>query len=186
MMNETLRNIQKRRSCRVFSEKQITEDELKAILQAGLYAPSAHNEQSWYFTVIQRQEVLDRLNDDFKEAVKDAEDESLKQAAKEIPHIFYNAPTVIIISGDQKAMIPQVDCAAATENMLIAAESLNIGSCWIGLAYWVLNSNKAEDYKKELCIPDNFKPYQAISLGYKLTETVQIPERTLEKVNFIK
>jgi nitroreductase len=111
----------------------------------------------------------------------------MQQAAKdESLQIFYNAPTVIVVSGDKKAMIPQVDCAAATENMLIAAESLGIGSCWIGFAYWVLNGDKADLYKKELGIPEDFKCYHAIALGYKMTENVNIPERKLEKVNYIK
>jgi len=187
MLNETLRNIQKRRSHRAFSPKQITEEELKTILQAGLYAPSAHNEQSWHFTVVQRQDILNRLSDDFIEVAKNSDDESLKQfATYENFQIFYNAPTVIVVSGDQKAIIPQVDCAAATENMLIAAESIGIGSCWIGLAYWVLNSDKEDYYKKELGIPEGFKCYHAVSFGYKMTETANIPERKLDKVNYIK
>lgn len=185
MMNETLKNIMNRRSIRVFTSQQITEGELEAILKAGLYAPSAHNEQSWHFTVVQNQDILNRLSDDFKKIAKESDKEELKQFA-DMPQLFYNAPTVIIISGDQKCIIPQVDCAAATQNMLIAAESLKIGSCWIGLAFWVLNGNKAEDYKKLLGIPDGFKAYHAVALGYKLAENAGMPERLNDRVNYIK
>jgi len=186
-MNETLKNIKTRRSTRSFSEKQITDEELNAILEAGLYAPSAHNEQSWHFTVVQRQNILNKINDGFIEFAKNSEDEMLRQFAKyENLQIFYNAPTVIIVSGNQESLLPQVDCAAATENMLVAAEALGIGSCWIGLAYWPLNENRADEYKKELAIPENYKPYHAVSFGYKKVESKNIPERKMDKINYIR
>ncbi|MDD3013323.1 MAG: nitroreductase family protein [Candidatus Gastranaerophilales bacterium] len=186
-MNETLRSIQNRRSCREYLTAQIKVDELETILQAGFYAPSAHNEQSWHFTVIQNQNTLNELNNDFKEVGKNVDDNFIKQVANDEKfHIFYHSPTVIIVSGDQKAILPQVDCAAATENMLIAAESLGIGSCWIGLAYWIFSSDKAADYKKVLNIPEAFIPYHAITLGYKKSEMTKVPERKLDKINYIK
>jgi len=186
-MNETLKSIQNRRSCREYLTAQIKDEELKTILQAGFYAPSAHNEQSWHFTVIQNQDIINKLNNDFKEIGKKVDDSFIQQISNnEKFHVFYHAPTVIIVSGDQKSMLPQVDCAAATENMLIAAESLGVGSCWIGLAYWIFSSDKAADYKKELDIPEDFTPYQAVTLGYKKLEATKTPERKQDKVNYIR
>lgn len=60
-MNETLINIRNRRSARKFKNEQIKDEELNAILEAGQYAPSAMNQQSWHFTVIQNNELLKKL-----------------------------------------------------------------------------------------------------------------------------
>jgi len=61
-MNETIQTILSRRSVRSYSSEQIKDEELDLILKAGLYAPSAHNQQSWHFTVIQDKEVINKLN----------------------------------------------------------------------------------------------------------------------------
>ena len=137
-MNETMKSILSRRSTRVFMPDQIKEEELTTIIEAGLYAPSAHNQQSWNFTVVQNLELLNQLSNDAKEAAKHFDDHLIQQLANnEKFHAFYHAPTAIIISGEEKAMMPEVDCAAATENMLIAAESIGVGSCWVGFIGFV-------------------------------------------------
>jgi len=80
-MNETLRVIRERRTTRRFKTEQIKEEELQAIIEAGLYAPSAHNQQSWNFTVIQNKELLDELNIETKEAAKSFPDEMIQKMA---------------------------------------------------------------------------------------------------------
>jgi nitroreductase len=67
-VNEVLTTIKKRRSVRSFKPDQITEAELQTVLEAGIYAPSAGNQQLWHFTVIQDKQVLDQLNTDAKQA----------------------------------------------------------------------------------------------------------------------
>ena len=69
IINETLKIIKQRRSIRSFKDEQIKEEELQAVLEAGLYAPNA-GDQAWHFTVIQNKELLDRLNFAAKEAAK--------------------------------------------------------------------------------------------------------------------
>ena len=133
-MNEVIQNIMNRRSVRVYSEEQIRQADLDLILDAGLASPSGCNMQPWHFTVVQNQEILDELNVETKMKLKASEDEYFQKfAASDKYSIFYNAPTIIIISGEKSALVPTTDCAAATENMILAAESLNIGTCWIGL-----------------------------------------------------
>ena len=70
-----------------------------------------------------------------------------KMANNDKFNIFYGAPTVIVVSGRDNAIMPQVDCAAATENMLIAAESLDIGACWNGIVGFLFNSQKEQNIK---------------------------------------
>jgi len=186
-MNETINAIRNRRSVRNYLYKQIREDELNLILDAGLHAPSAHNQQSWHFTVVQNRQIINDLNIAAKEAMLKLQDESLmKYAADKDFNIFYNAPSIIVISGEKSAILPTIDCAAATQNMIIAAESLNIGSCWIGLVSYLFRSKEVEKYIKLLQIPQGYEPYYAITLGYKAQPNQEAPPRRAKPVNFIR
>lgn len=177
-MNETIKNIKNRRTTRVFLTEQIKEEELKGIIDAGISAPSAHNNQSWHFTVVQSKEILDQLSNTFKEVGKNTDIEFVKQLANnEKFHVFYNAPTVVIVSGDKNGEMPKEDCAAATQNMLIAAESLGIGSCWIGIVSYLFRSDKGEEYKNKFGIPDTHELYYAVALGYKKSERKEPAKR---------
>ena len=133
-MRNTLDVIKERRSIRKFKPEQIKEEELQAIVESGLYAPSAINKQSWNFTVIQNQEILAELNEATKNVARNLDHEALKRIGEnEKYNCFYYAPTVILVSGKDEERSKVMDCSAATQNMLIAAESLNIGSCWVEL-----------------------------------------------------
>jgi len=186
-MKETLKVIRERRTTRKFKDEQIKEEELQAIIEAGIYAPSAHNKQSWNFTVLQNAELVEELNIEAKKVAKNFSDEIIKKMANnEKFNIFYGAPTVIIVSGDDKAMMPQVDCAAATENMLIAAEALDIGSCWNGFVSLLFNSEKGAEYKTKLNVPEGYTPYYAVLLGYKDVRVSNAPERKSNSVQYIR
>jgi nitroreductase len=185
-MNETMKSILNRRSTRVFMQEQIKEAELKTIIEAGLYAPSAGNEQSWHFTVIQSKALLDEINQAAKENAKNSDILHVQQNAhNEKFHVFYHAPTAIIVSGENKGFLSELDCAAATENMLIAAESLGVGSCWIAFATFAFNGEKNEAIKQHLALPEGYTPYYAISLGYKKSNNTTAPERKPNRVNYL-
>ncbi|MTI81386.1 MAG: nitroreductase family protein [Firmicutes bacterium] len=186
-MNETIGNIKSRRSIRAFKQEQIKDEELQLILEAGLYAPSAHNQQSWHFTVIQNKEILDDLNESSKEAGKIFNDKYIQQLSNnEKFHTFYHAPTAVIISGKKDSLMPFADCAAATQNMLVAAQSIGIGSCWIGLVSLVFNGEKAKKYQDKLGIPEGYQPYHAVALGYKKVKSTKAFARKENTVNYIR
>ncbi|SMB79036.1 Nitroreductase family protein [Desulfonispora thiosulfatigenes DSM 11270] len=100
--------------------------------------------------------------------------------------MFYNAPTVIFISGDEKNPKAPVDCAAATQNMLIQAESLDIGSCWIGFIALLLNSEEGKGFLKELELPEGYRQIHAVALGKKKHQSAKAPQRKENLVNYIK
>ena len=186
-MNETINYILSRRSTRAFGKDQIKQEELKVIIDAAIYAPSATNKQPWHFTVVQNKDIIDRLSSAFKEHAINSDNEYLnKFGNNQNFHVFYNAPTVVIVSGDENMRSAPVDCAAAVENMLIAAESLSVGSCWIGLITYLLNSEKGEDFIKELQIPKGYKQIHAVALGYKKSRSATAPERKENTVNYIR
>lgn len=170
-MNETIKTLLNRRSIRAYQQQQIKEDELQAILEAGRFAPSAINEQPWHFTVVQNKEMLNKINEACRIAIlKSGNPRFAERAKDENFSIFYNAPTLIIISGEEKTIAPQIDCALAMENLFLAAESMGIGSCWIHAVINLLQAPEAKDLKKELGIPDTHITYSAGSFGYKAME----------------
>lgn len=186
-MNETVRSILNRRSIRSYEPEQISEKELQTILEAGQYAPSAMNQQSWDFTVIQDKKMIDHINQVCKDLMMKSDDPGTREgAAKEGFHVFYQAPTVILVSGGEKALAPQVDCAAAVENMMVAAASQGIGSCWIGITEYLFNSPEGDTLKKALEIPAGYKPLYTITLGYGTMQNPEAPPRKEGSIHYIR
>jgi len=186
-MNAVIENILNRRSVRVYTEDQIKQEDLELVLNAGLYSPSGCNMQPWHFTVIQNQELIDELSVESKKEFADSENEMFrKMASNESYKLFYNAKTIIVVSGEKSAVTAPTDCAAATENMMLAAESLGIGSCWIGLVTFLFKSKRGAEYAEKLGIPDGYEPYYAITLGYKKYDNAKAPQRRENTVTYIK
>lgn len=185
--NETLKIIKQRRSIRSFKNEQIKEEELQAVLEAGLYAPNAGG-QAWHFTVIQNKELLNKLNLAAKEAARQMDLEHLRELGNnEQFNCLYGAPTLIIVSGNEQSPIPlDADCAAATQNILLAAESIGLGTCWIFFVLMAFYSPKGFGLKQELKIPEGYKPYYAAVLGYKNEAITAAPERKPNLITYIR
>jgi nitroreductase len=189
-MNEVFKAIKGRRSIRRFTPEQIKDEELSLILEAGIYAPSGHNDQPWHFTVIQSKEVIDGINERSKARMRDANTDWIrKMGESEKYHVLHNAPTVIIVSGEELdnaelAYCPMADCSAAIQNMLLAAHSIGIASCWVGLTSFIF---EAKDELEELNIPQGYKPMFAVVLGYSaITKEINPLPRRENVVNFIR
>ena len=185
-MRNTLDVIKERRSIRKFKSEQIKEEELQAIVESGLYAPSAINKQSWNFTVIQNQEILAELNEATKNVARNLDNEALKRIGEnEKYNCFYYAPTVILVSGKDEERSKVMDCSAATQNMLIAAESLNIGSCWVELVSLAFMGPQAKELRAKLNLPEGYTPLYSVLLGYKDMEGKAAPRKE-NRVYYVK
>jgi len=183
-LNVVLENIKSRRSIRKYLPEQINDEELEIILESAIYAPTGHNDQSWHFTVIQNKELIDEMSKECKRIMVDLPIEWIARMGKaEHLHIFYDAPTVIVVSGKEDATSPIPDCSAAIQNMMLAAESIDIGSCWIGLARFFF---KNQENIKRLGIPEGYKPYYGVCLGYKCSTNNKAPKRNKDVVHYIK
>ncbi|WP_424359846.1 nitroreductase family protein [Methanocella sp. MCL-LM] len=185
--NETLKIIKQRRSIRSYKDEQIKDEELQTILEAGLYAPHA-GDQAWHFTVVQNRELLSRLNLAAKEVARQMEMEHFKQlGSDEKFDCLYGAPTLIIVSGNEQYPVPlDADCAAAMENMLIAAESVGLGSCWIYFVLMAFYSPQGAELRKELKIPEGYRPYDSAVFGYKKGPAPEAPERKPNLITYIR
>jgi nitroreductase len=189
--------IKNRRSVRSFKAEQITDGELDCILEAACCSPSGHNAQPWFFTVIQNKEFIDYISLKTKLVMTGSGNEKARRlGTSENYHVLHAAPTVIIVSGKtEKSVIdlpgyefssysPLADCSAAIQNMLLAAESIGIGSCWVGFVnYFFALPEEAAKLK----VPDNYRPLFAVCLGYKRNETAMpLPVRKTDCVKYIR
>jgi nitroreductase len=168
-MNETIQTIQRRRSIRAYENRPLLNDELEAILLAGQYAPTAMGQQPWHFTVVENQELLEALQRECKNVFLFSDNAALREAASnEGYHVFYHAPALVIISGDSCAIAPQQDCVLAMENMLLAATSLGIASCWVHSPIMLYQSAKGPEIFTNLGVnlPEGYHPHAAAVFGY--------------------
>ncbi len=154
-MNEVMKNILGRRSIRSFQKRQITEEELGEILEAGKYAPSAMNQQSWYFAAVQDRSLIDSLLESAAEFLRTPGTDP-----------FYGAPTVIFVFGDKSAIAPVSDASLAIENMFLAAWSMGIGSCWVNFVGRFFESPASQPYREKLKVPEGYQCVGSVILGY--------------------
>ncbi|HWR05326.1 nitroreductase [Sporomusa sp.] len=186
-MSETLKSIVQRRSIRTYKPEQITDDELQTILEAGQFAPSARNEQSWHFTVVQKQELLSKINNVLQTVFLNSGNPGLVERAKaENFSPFYHAPTLIIVSGDEKAIAPQADGSLALGNLFLAAHVLGIGSCWIHSLRLLFDTEEGRALNKELGIPAGYTIIGSGAFGYNAGEAPAAPPRREGTVTIIK
>lgn len=186
-INDTLSVIEQRRSIRRFDVRQVSDDALNAILMAGLFAPSAMNQQKWHFSVVQNKAMLKKMVQITKANKLNSNIPFLIQKAGEADyHTYYHAPTVVIVSGDQQAKFIMFDCAAAAQNIALAATSLGIGTCIMTSAGFLFASEEGRAMKKDLGIPDGYEHVCFIAMGYGQGDPPEAPPRNKEVLNFIR
>jgi len=153
-MNETIKTLLERRSIREFKQAQIKEDELNAILEAGMYAPSGANQQSALFIVVQDKETLTKL--------------SAMNAAVLGKNIdpFYGAPTIVLVFADRSKVTPLEDASLALGNMFNAAASLGIGSCWIHRIKQMFETDEGKELMKKWGVVGDYVGVGSCILGY--------------------
>ncbi len=185
LTNETINVIKRRRSIRCYKKEQIKDEELQAVLEAGAYAPYAGN-QAWHFTVIQKRETLERINQLAKESLRSHVVEGLRALGNDDSYNgLYGAPTLIIVSGKKEFIPLEYDCAAATQNMLLAAESMGLGSCWVYYPMFAFDSPQADDLRREIKLPEGYSPYCSLLLGYKDGLVTDAAERKCDITTFV-
>lgn len=152
---ETLEAIKRRVSVRQYTDEPLSEDEVQAILKAGFSAPSALNKQPWAFYVLESKEA--------REAVQ-----------KALPFARYGSPLIIVVAIDKDLVfehggieLATADVSAATENMLLAATALGLGSVWCAI---YPDPKRVDSVVSALSLPANLLPYACIHFGHAKTE----------------
>ncbi len=165
--NQVVECIMSRRSIRAYKPEQIKDEELKTILECAINAPSARNSQPWEVRVMQNKEAIDNLNKEVIADMIEKRPEAKERFADENASVFFHAPTLLVVAYDTTQYWGQSDCGMLVQNILLAAESMNIGSCAVGCCREYINSPKAADFVKGLNLPENYVVYLTVTLGYK-------------------
>lgn len=153
-MNETIKNLVERRSCRKYSSTQIKEDELNSVLKAGEYAPTGMGMQSPIIVVLQNKSIIDKLSKINAKIIGKDEDP------------FYGAPTVLVVLADKNIGTYIEDGSLVLGNLMNAAYSLGLGSCWIHRAKEEFETDEGKELLKEWNISENYVGIGHCILGY--------------------
>ena len=179
-MNEVLEVIRRRRSVRKFSEEKLPVEVLEAIIEAGRQAPCGGNNRTTHFLVIQDETVRERLRclavQEFGRMEADENTyKSLKNAiekAKKGGYVYdYHAPVLIVTANRKGYGNAMADCACALENMMLAAASLDVGSCWINQLHWLDENPAVRAELEKLGLSPDETVCGAVALGYPETRT---------------
>ena len=163
---EMMEGLMTRRSVRKYTDQKIDKATLTEIIRAAQYAPTAHNRQPWEFLVVDDREVLANL-----------------RHIQRWTSFAKDAACVVFVLGDvsqsfnrdkenEKWSFVDVDCAIATENLMLAAWAKGIGTCYCGAAPM---QRVVDDLKEYLKLPDNIRPFAIVTMGYP-AETPKQPE----------
>lgn len=171
MKNEVLECIKSRRSIRKYKEEQITDEQLMDILEAGTYAASSMGRQGAQIVAVQDKALIEKLsalNGEFFSMDSDP---------------YYHAPTVLLVfaNGDNANWIQ--DGACVLNNMMIAANALGLGTCWINREIEMFDDKEGKKFMKQWGIGDNMKGVGALTLGYPDGD---IPKAAPRKEDFYK
>lgn len=180
--NEVLKNIYSRRSVRDYLPDEVKDDIIRELIRAGTYAPSAANKQPWRFAVIKNRDLINKLSDKAKELwikqdIKSSRPELIglvNMVSRPSFNIFFNAPLLVMIFSHPDAFSPQIDCALAAGNMMLAARSLGIGSCWIGLGAPL---GQVQAIMDDLGVPSGCRLEGCLIFGYPVKLDQKAPKR---------
>ena len=158
--------IKGRRSIRCFSDEPVSKEQVEAILEAGVWAPTAMFREPCRFIVIEDKELIKYVSDETKVLVKQMMPSLAKQFSTENDVVCYNASVLILICTErnkQWAKVNLLDCVLAAENMFLKAYELGLGSCYMGFVQFL---SSKPDILKKIGIPENYEMLVPLILGH--------------------
>ncbi len=165
-----MQNILTRRSIRRFKSNHVTDEMITQILRAAMAAPSAGNKQTWDFIVVKNRKTLDYIPE-------------IHPYAK----MSQEAPVAILVCGNMERSDGRgfwvQDCAAATLNILLGANSLGLGSVWVGI---YPQDDLVESFRKLFKLPKDIYPVSYIPIGYPAEEKSPSDRYDKNKIHYEK
>lgn len=157
-MNTVIENILTRRSIRDFSPKKVSKDDIEKLIETGLYAPCGIGKQTWNFVGVLNFELISEL------AL------SISKVLDRENYNFYGSKSLILISNEKNGKFSKEDNAAALQNIMLAAHSLDIGSVWINQLQGICDHEDIRPILTKLNIPLEHEIYGLVALGYSSSE----------------
>ena len=173
-MNDAIKTLTSRRSCKNFKSEQIKDEELNLILQAGMNAPTGRGLQSPIMVVIQNKSLIQKIS-------------KLNASIMGVNvDPFYNAPTLIIVLADKNISTFREDGSLVLGNLMNSAFSLGVGSCWIHRAKEEFQTLEGKELLKEWGIGENYEGIGHCVLGYPASKYLESKPRKKDYIRFIK
>lgn len=173
--NPVIENIMARRSIRKYKAEPVSRATMDTILMCGINAPNGMNRQSWEVRVVDKPEVMAEIKKYMKAANPDVKPEMIEGC-------FRGAPTMVFVANDPAYDFSAIDCGLLSENIMLSAWSLGVGSVCLGSPVrFLLNSPEA---MTRLGFSEGYRPIICIGLGYP-DESPEAKPRDADKVKFI-
>lgn len=182
-MNETLRTIAQRYSCRAYDGRPIEKEKLEAIAMAAIQSPSGMNRQPWQVVVITNKAFIDEMDAEGMRTLAEAEDKSgynrfMSRGGK----LYYDAPCMFLIL---KQPGTDMDSGIISENIALAAASLGLGSVICGMAAIPFAGPKGDSFKQKAGFTDGWEFGMAVLTGYsKASGAPHVPDTS--KIRFVE
>lgn len=178
-VNQVVETILARRSVRKYKPQPVEREKMQTIVECGVNAPNAMNRQPWEIRVVDNPDFINGVTELYKkEQPKAAEDPNFK-------NMFRNAPTVVFVGRDVQSGSAEFDCGLLSENMMLAAQSMGIGSCCLGSPAAFMRSPAAAEYLKQLGFSEGYELLYCIAFGYP-DEAPAAKPRDLTKIKFVE
>ena len=174
-MNETVKTIKSRRSCKKFLDNPVPQELIDEILECGMSAPSGKGLQSAIILAVTNKEVRELLRH-----------ENALALGKEDIDPFYGAPVILVVLAKKDIFTHVYDGSIVAENMLLAAHSLGLGACWIHRAKEEFESEVGKKILKDAGITDEYEGIANIIVGYRDGEVLPFKPRKENYVYYIK
>ena len=174
-MNETIKTILHRRSCRNFKPDPVPKDLLDQILEAGTYAATGMDRQSPVILAVTNKELRDRL----------AKQNAAFMGKGEDFDPFYGAPVILIVLADREKPTYLYDGSLVMGNLMLAADSLGLGSCWIHRAKEEFETEEYKTLLRSLGIEGDYEGIGHCALGYAASEAKDPSPRKENYVYYI-
>ena len=181
--NPVIENIMARRSVRAYKEQAVPRELLEQVVECGINAPNAMNAQQWEVRVVESKAWIDKATEAYKQSVKGTPAEKMV-AEPSFKNMFRNAPAVIFI-GHKPSKYTAVDCGLMAENMMLAAQSLGLGTVCMASPVMFLTQPAGAEFLSSLSFSEGYEPLICIGIGYA-DEAPAAKPRNKEVIKYIE
>lgn len=172
-MNPVIENMLKRRSVRAYKREQIKDEELAAILECALYAPTGGNLQNSRFLVIQNPALMEELNAVIRDELRarpivegEMMAKGIRRASQENYHFIFHAPTLISAAAPRDHSNSMANCCTGLQNIQLAATALGLGACWSNQPHWLTDVPAVREIFGRLGLREDEDIFGSVSVGY--------------------
>ncbi|RHF81153.1 diguanylate cyclase [Roseburia inulinivorans] len=175
-MNDTLKVLEKRRSCRNFKPDMIPEETLEQIVRAGTYAPTGMGKQSPIILAMTNKELRDQLSEENRKIM----------GTPERMDSFYGAPVILVVLANKAVLTHVYDGSLVMGNLMNAAESLGVASIWVHRAKEEFESDFGKKILADLGIRGEYEGIGHYALGYAVESAKEADARKENYVYYVR